>query len=245
MRKKILMILFVILIATAAIWIYQYKHPGPADIVSTSFKPENVNVSLYWKNNDGEVFENIGELNDDLESKGEKLLFATNGGMFDKNLYPMGLFIENGKTIKQLNTKILKHDIPNFYLQPNGVFYISDDNRAGICVTANFSKHLKAKYATQSGPMLLVYGEINPIFGPKSINYEIRNGVGILPNNEIIFAISKNRVRFYDFAKYFKDKGCTNALFLDGYVSKVYYPAKNLLQTNGTLGVLIGVTEKH
>ena len=245
MKKKILISLIAILISTAAIWIYQYNHPGPADIVSTSFKPENVNISLYWKNNGGEVFENIGELNEDLQSKGKKLLYATNGGMFYKNLDPMGLFIENGKTIKQLNTKILTIDIPNFYLQPNGVFYISDDKQAGICITSKFIKHLKAKYATQSGPMLIINGEINPIFEPKSTNYEIRNGVGILPNNEIIFAISKNRVRFYDFAKYFKDKGCTNALFLDGYVSKVYYPSKNLFQSNGTLGVLIGVTEKH
>ena len=249
MKKKILMILISISIPIAAIFVYQYNHPGPADIISTSLKPENVNISLYWKNNDGEIFENIGELNKDLESKGEKLLFATNGGMFDINLHPIGLFIENGKTIKQLNTITIKPDkdgnIDNFNLQPNGVFYISDDNQAGICVTAKFSKHLNAKYATQSGPMLLINGEINPIFHPKSTNYKIRNGVGILPNNEIIFAISKNRVRFYDFAKYFKDKDCTNALFLDAYVSKAYDPAQGIQQTGGELGVLIGVTEKR
>jgi uncharacterized protein YigE (DUF2233 family) len=244
-KTKIKVIITIILVIIGCIFIYQYKHPGPPNIISESFNPKEVNISLYWKNHDGEVFENIGELNEDLESKGEKLLFATNGGMFDESFHPMGLYIENGKTIKPLNTKTLNHHIPNFYLQPNGVFYISDDNQAGICVTAKFSKHLNAKYATQSGPMLLVNGEINPIFEPKSTNFEIRNGVGILPNNEIIFAISKNRVRFYDFAKYFKDKGCINALFLDAYVSKAYDPSQDIHQTGGELGVLIGVTKKH
>jgi uncharacterized protein YigE (DUF2233 family) len=244
-KTKTIVIISIILVTFGCILIYQYKHPGPPNIVSASFNPKEVNISLYWKNNNVEVFENIGELNKDLKSKGEKLLFATNGGMFYESLHPMGLYIENGKTIKPLNTKILNRDIPNFYLQPNGVFYISDDNHAGICVTAKFSKLLNAKYATQSGPMLLVNGEINPIFQPKSTNFEIRNGVGILPNNEIIFAISKNRVRFYDFAKYFKDKGCTDALFLDAYVSKAYDPSQDMQQTCGELGVLIGVTEKH
>jgi uncharacterized protein YigE (DUF2233 family) len=33
----------------------------------------------------------------------------------------------------------------------------------------------------------------------------------------LVFAISMNKVSFYDFARYFKEQGCSNALFLDGY----------------------------
>ncbi len=103
---------------------------------------------------------------------------------------------------------------------------------------------LNVKFATQSGPMLVVDGEINKLFDPNSHNFNIRNGVGILPNNELIFAISINKVSFYDFARYFKEQGCSNALFLDGYISKAYMPKQGIEQIDGELGVLIGITEK-
>ena len=49
---------------------------------------------------------------------------------------------------------------------------------------------------------------------------------------------------FYDFARYFKEQGCSNALFLDGYISKAYMPELGIEQIDGELGVLIGITEK-
>ena len=72
----------------------------------------------------------------------------------------------------------------------------------------------------------------------------IRNGVGILPNNNVVFAISKTEINFYDFAEYFQQLGCKNALYLDGFVSRMYLPEKNWTQTDGNFGVLIGVTKK-
>jgi uncharacterized protein YigE (DUF2233 family) len=65
--------------------------------------------------------------------------------------------------------------------------------------------------------------------------------VGILPNNDIILAISKGVFNFYYFAKFFKDNGCKNALFLDGFVSRMYCPEKDLVSTEGEFGVMIGV----
>jgi uncharacterized protein YigE (DUF2233 family) len=177
-----------------------------------------------------------------------KLIFATNGGMFDEKLSPIGLFIENGEIIKSLNTKVLKSEeigtLPNFYLEPNGVFYITQEEKVGICKTTAYTNVSNVKFATQSGPMLVIDGEINKIFDPNSNNLNIRNGVGILPNNELIFAISINKVSFYDFARYFKEQGCSNALFLDGYISKAYMPKQGIEQIDGELGVLIGITEK-
>ena len=55
--------------------------------------------------------------------------------------------------------------------------------------------------------------------------------------------MSTEKISLYDFAEYFKNKGCKNALYLDGYVSKTYYPAENWKQTNGNFGVMIGVTK--
>ena len=88
--------------------------------------------------------------------------------------------------------------------------------------------------------MLLTEGKMHPAFKPGSGNANIRNGVGILPNGNIVFAMSKGKINFYDFAAYFKQLGCHNALYLDGFVSRTYLPEKHWLQTDGNFGVIIG-----
>jgi uncharacterized protein YigE (DUF2233 family) len=64
-----------------------------------------------------------------------------------------------------------------------------------------------------------------------------------LPNGNILFAISKQEINFYDFANYFKQMGCNNALYLDGFVSRMYLPSKNIEQMDGKFGVMIGVVK--
>jgi uncharacterized protein YigE (DUF2233 family) len=59
----------------------------------------------------------------------------------------------------------------------------------------------------------------------------------------VVFAISRTEVTLYDFATYFKEMGCTNALYLDGFVSRCYLPEKGWAQLDGDFGVMIGVTE--
>jgi uncharacterized protein YigE (DUF2233 family) len=162
-----------------------------------------------------------------------------NGGMFTPDYSPVGLYIENYKEIKSLNKA---SGGGNFGLKPNGVFYITATNQAVICKTEDFKNDGKIKYATQSGPMLVVDGKIHPAFTRNSSNGNIRNGVGILPDGSVLFAITKDYLNFYDFAMFFKQKGCKNALFLDGTISQMYCPEKNLLNTAGSFGVMIGVT---
>ncbi len=48
--------------------------------------------------------------------------------------------------------------------------------------------------------MLFIDESINNKFSSTSANYNIRNCAGILPNNVVVFAISKNEVIFYDLA---------------------------------------------
>ena len=93
--------------------------------------------------------------------------------------------------------------------------------------------------------MLVVDGKINPLFEQGSKNLNIRNGVGVLPDNKLLFAMSRYEINFYDFANYFKKMGCKNALYLDGFVSRTYLPEKNWLQLDGNFGVIIGVTTKQ
>lgn len=197
-------------------------------------------LKLYWKNNKNEPFKSIENLKDWVESQQKTLLFAMNGGMYMQDYSPLGLYIENKKQLTPLNKR---RGSGNFYLQPNGVFYITTANVAAICKTANFVNKGNVKYATQSGPLLVINGTINPVFEEGSSNTNIRNGVGILPNNEVVFAMSKDEVNFFDFASYFKKMGCKYALYLDGYVSRTYLPEKDWTQTGGNFGVIIGVTE--
>lgn len=91
--------------------------------------------------------------------------------------------------------------------------------------------------------MLVIDGAIHPAFKQGSANLNIRNGVGILPDGKIIFAMSRQEINLYDFAQYFQSLGCKNALYLDGFVSRTYLPEKNWTQTDGNFGVIIGVTK--
>lgn len=199
-------------------------------------------LSLYWKDDANKVIGSLGNLKAFVEGKNKKLLFAMNGGMYKTDQSALGLFEQNGKVINKLNTVTDAHG--NFYMQPNGVFYITNDDKAVICPTPDYAKAFNVKHATQSGPMLLVNGKINDKFSPTSKNLNIRNGVGILPNGNAIFAISTQPVSLYGLAYYFKQMGCKNALYLDGYVSRTYAPEKGITQTDGNFGVIIGITGK-
>ncbi len=89
------------------------------------------------------------------------------------------------------------------FLQPNGVF-AWNKRQAVIWTTEQYeAKAFQPDYATQSGPMLVINGKLNPLFLGNSDSKKIRNGVGI-KNNKLYFVISKNRVNFYNFAEFSK-----------------------------------------
>lgn len=209
-------------------------------VVSYVVSPSE-NIRFYWKNTTGEIIGNHKNLRDYLLENGDVLKFAMNGGMYNKDHSPQGLYIENGEELSVLDTS--KNGYGNFYMQPNGVFYLKTDYTPVICTTKDFIYDTTIMYATQSGPMLLVNGSIHARFIQGSTNLHIRNGVGILPNGDLLFAISKERINFYDFAAFFKKNGCENALYLDGFVSRIYLPELNVEQLDGSFGVIIGQTQ--
>ncbi|MCC2546386.1 phosphodiester glycosidase family protein [Hymenobacter sp. BT175] len=207
-------------------------------IISYQVNPRLQEIRLYWQDH-GKRFGSLGNLKAWLRGHGQTLVFACNGGMFHPDYSPVGLFIQEGRTITPLNTGT---GAGNFYRQPNGVFYITADRRAGICTTADFTQVASPRFATQSGPMLVVRNGIPSIFQPQSTNLTIRNGVGILPDGTVVFAMSRDKINFYNFAKHFQRLGCEQALYFDGFVSRTYLPARNWVQTDGDFGVIIGVT---
>lgn len=218
------------------------KNGVDPDFVSHIIDPAKGSIEFFWKNANGENFENFQNLKQALEKENRELIFAMNGGMFKEDLSPQGLYVENGKLLSQTDT--IQNGYGNFYLQPNGVFYLTNDNEPFICKTTDFAFSGNIKYATQSGPLLLINGDIHPKFVQGSNNLNIRNGVGILPDGKLLFAMSKEKINFYDFAGFFKAHGCKNALYLDGFVSKTYLPSDNWVQSGGAFGVIVAETRK-
>jgi uncharacterized protein YigE (DUF2233 family) len=240
-RKRKIILSLLVLLTAGAIAFTTIQNSIDDRILSYTVDTKTQDLQFYWKNDKGEILKSIQNLKAYVESKNESLIFAMNGGMFKKNFSPQGLFIQNKKTLAVLDTA---DGNGNFYLKPNGIFYVTDDNVPFVCKTTDFVDSDEIKYATQSGPMLVIDGQIHSAFKYGSTNLNIRNGVGILPDNKVVFAISKKEVNFYDFAKYFQILGCKNALYLDGFVSRTYFPEKNWTQTDGDFGVIIGVTKK-
>ena len=235
MKNTILISLLIFVILSCSDKIKNEK-----DYVIFEANPKTENIKFYWKNDIGQVIKSINNLKKHVESKNENLRFAMNGGMFEINNIPKGLYIENSKILNKIDTLAGNG---NFYLQPNGVFYLTKNNEPKIVETKKIRVSRNIEYATQSGPMLLINGNLNPIFQEQSNNLNIRNGVGILDNGNVIFAMSKKEVNFYNFALLFKELGCKNALYLDGFVSRTYLPEKNWVQEDGDFGVMIGVTQ--
>ncbi|MDP4935215.1 MAG: phosphodiester glycosidase family protein [Salibacteraceae bacterium] len=195
------------------------------------------NLQMIWKDSDGKTVSNFKTLKQQLAEDGKTLVFAMNGGMFRVDQSPQGLYIENGKELHQINK--VQEAYGNFYMQPNGIFYITNQQEAVVVATKDFEPNKDIKFATQSGPMLLIDGDFHPAFNKGSSNLNIRNGVGVLPNGNLLFVMSKVEVNFYDFAQFFKELGCQNALYLDGAVSRTYLPSQQWQQLEGGFGVII------
>ena len=63
------------------------------------------NLKLYWKDDNNNPFKNFQNLKAWLDLKGQKLVFAMNGGMYKTDNSPLGLFIEATKVVTPLNKR--------------------------------------------------------------------------------------------------------------------------------------------
>jgi uncharacterized protein YigE (DUF2233 family) len=186
--------------------------------------PQTQTLELYWQDSSGKPLKTFAALERSVQAQGKKLLAATNAGIFGSDFAPLGLHLQQGKTLHPIN---LNSGYGNFYLKPNGVFYFGNGlGTAGILETGVFLlSKVSARNALQSGPLLVQRGKINAAFVPGSSNRLIRSGVGVSQTGRVYWVLSSDRVNFYDFAAFFRDiLGCPNALFLDGTISKFYVP---------------------
>jgi uncharacterized protein YigE (DUF2233 family) len=146
----------------------------------------------------------------------------------------------NGRQIHRLN---LASGFGNFYLKPNGVFVLSASGARIVESSEYRSLQDPALLATQSGPLMLHGGQISPALNPQGESRLIRNGVGIVTADQVVFAISEDPVNFYEFAVLFRDRlKCQDALYLDGNVSSLYAQSLGRDDERIPLGPIVGVT---
>ncbi|MGH8261925.1 MAG: phosphodiester glycosidase family protein [Steroidobacteraceae bacterium] len=191
----------------------------------------------------GKAYANFASLRGALAARGESLVFAMNAGMYQEDLSPLGLYIAEGRQLRQLNRRTGRG---NFYQLPNGVFLV---NAAGarVLTTADYVAEARdARLATQSGPMLVHRGAIveNAVVHPGALSRRLRNGVCAPSPDVAAFVISEGPVTFHEFATYFRDRlRCAEALYLDGSISSLYSRALGRSDRRRDLGPIIAVVE--
>ncbi|WP_445503375.1 phosphodiester glycosidase family protein [Microvirga sp. G4-2] len=198
-------------------------------------------VRLFWRGPGGDVLGSFDRLKETPE--GARVAFAMNAGMYDEDRSPVGLYVENGKQLKAANTR---NGPGNFHLKPNGIFYVKG-RQAGVLETGAYLKRkIRPDFATQSGPMLVINGQIHPRFSEQSTSRKIRNGIGVKDQHTVVFAISEDPVTFSTFAHLFRDElGCADALFLDGSVSSLYAPSLERMDALMPMGPIVGALRRR
>ncbi|MCR9110460.1 phosphodiester glycosidase family protein [Marivita sp. XM-24bin2] len=202
--------------------------------------PRVDDLRLFLDTPSGEKYGQFSTLDGTLAQDGKTLVFAMNGGMYHDDRAPVGHYIEDGQEIM----RVIPNAGPgNFGLLPNGVFCILDDRADVIETLAYDAARPDCRYATQSGPMLVIDGELHPRFLQDSDSRYIRNGVGTSADgSRVIFVISDQSVTFHEFGRIFRDDlGLPNALFLDGSVSRLHAPQLNRSDFGRWLGPIVGV----
>lgn len=199
----------------------------PVEFEGTSFTvcsadPKIETVGLALDDGSGQRLGTFDRLAIHLNIEPSQLGFAMNGGMYHPDRAPVGLYIEEGAA----KTAIVTRSGPgNFGLLPNGVLCLFDE-RAEIIESRAFANETPAcRYATQSGPMLVIDGALHPRFLEDSTSEFVRNGVGVDTDGTLFAVISDRPVNFHRFGRFFRDVLKTpNALFLDGRVSRLFAP---------------------
>ncbi len=200
--------------------------------------PATEDVRLWLRGPDGSILGTFDRVNEVLAAEGKRLAVAMNGGMYHDDRRPVGHYIENGVEEMRLVTNA---GPGNFGMLPNGVLCLGDGTASVVETLAYDRARPDCRYASQSGPMLVIDGALHPRFLPDSTSFNIRNGVGVAPDGTLWMAISNEAVTFHHFARLFRDElGTPNALYLDGSVSRLYAPALGRHDIGFPMGPILG-----
>ncbi len=194
-------------------------------------------LRLFHSGPDG-AYGSFRKVDEALAADGKALGFAMNAGMYHRDLAPVGLYVEDGVEVSPIVTS---EGPGNFGLLPNGVFCIGDTFR--VIESRTFKRDRPdCRYATQSGPMLVIDGQLHPKLAPGSDSTYVRNGVGVSEDGQrAVFVISNDAVNFHSFARLFRDElGLPDALYFDGNISRLYAPSLGRHDGGFPMGPMVG-----
>ena len=226
-KRWLLCLLIASTLATACLWAFRSRHhmfslaPGIREervklaglaLRVVRVRLDQARIDLKWRDQNDT---RIGTLASAMSAAGERSVFATNAGIFDRSFAPLGVHIENGQLLRPLN---LEDGAGNFFWKPNAVFFIRDGN-AGIVRADQFDPAIQTEIATQSGPMLIEHGKVFDSVTASTSSWRTRSGVGVTRSGEVIFALSAYPCSFASFANAFAALDCPNAMYLDGQIS--------------------------
>jgi uncharacterized protein YigE (DUF2233 family) len=208
-----------------------------------TFDSRKDELRLELKDKHGADLGSLGRLADWLGPDAARVLFAMNAGMFEPDGAPTGLFVTDGQQIASLNTREGRN---NFYLKPNGVFSVDTGGTVRVETTQSYAgRGAHPVWATQSGPMLVIDGALNPAFDADGTSKFVRNGVATANAHTALFIISEGPVSFGRFARFFRDAlGCRNALYFDGSISSLWEPSARRRDAGPRLGPMVVVLAK-
>jgi uncharacterized protein YigE (DUF2233 family) len=187
--------------------------------------------------------ENFGTIEAWAAGRDESAIaFVINGGMYGDDLRAVGYFVRDAERLVELNRA---EGSGNFFMKPNGVFFGSN-GAWRVLESEEFVRTVgtRPQFGTQSGPMLVIDGEMHPRFQDDGPSQAIRNGVGVDAQGRAHLVISNAPLSFGKFARFFRDELETpNALYLDGSVSSLWNPATGRMD-GGRVGPLLVVENK-
>jgi uncharacterized protein YigE (DUF2233 family) len=171
------------------------------------------------------------------------VLLSMNAGMYHEDMSPVGLLVEDGRQVAPLETR---DGAGNFFLKPNGVFIVEEGGKASVMETGAYAASgIRPRFATQSGPILVIGGAIHPRFEPDGKSRFVRNGVGVRPDGTVVLAITLGKVSLGSFARLLRDRlGCPDALFLDGAISALSNGERTLIGGAFPVGPILAVRDR-
>ncbi|KAB0682673.1 phosphodiester glycosidase family protein [Aureimonas leprariae] len=215
-----------------------------AEYVVCDVDLDRYGLHLLAEDGAGRPFETFQAANGFLGERGKPAVLAMNAGMYHEDRRPVGLAVQDGREVAPVNTADGRN--ANFTMKPNGVFFV-EGGRAFVRETNRYvEERHRPDLATQSGPMLLADGKLHPRFIEGSDSRYVRNGVCTGGDGRLVhLVLSRRPVNFWDFAVFFRDRlGCRDALFFDGQVSSLFYPALGIDYRRDRLGPILAVTER-
>jgi uncharacterized protein YigE (DUF2233 family) len=247
-----LIALGLVLVVGGVIWLNRGEREPPPCVarefegsrfIVCTYDARRDELRLVSQDADGNYLRGFQALGADLGRDANRVRFAMNAGMYNDAGAPIGLYIAEGEQHRRIS---LAEGPGNFHMMPNGVFWQDEDGAVHVDTSQTFAAEPRAaRWATQSGPMLVIDGELHPQIQHDGPSRNMRNGVGVRDERTAYFVISSGVVSFGRFARFFRDElECDDALFLDGNVSSLWAPSMDRQDERADLGPLVVVLSR-